>query len=624
MALSPSSRLGLPTTALLPEDTERREENEGMAKTKEQAELRDGFRDHCRLLLLEEADRRDTTLTRRDVRDWLAAMDEQNLTAKTEAEKTKIVRSLAEGTYVEKFIQDARNAAAEGLRLIADAEGKKWILPSSAKEWRDRVKNEGVSWVEKKKFIEETLPEWHKNWQKIATDYKDVKKLEKDLKMEPSEARRFAVLEDLHDSKFMSGALEFTERRRRVDQALKFLKTYKKKTIDTALKELPAPARAEMQKAIGAKAVDELRSLRWLRDKLQSLPTDTERREYVAHQLPAYVQSCIRVRAAYDQVAKKMRENGVPWGFNDLTPEQFIGKLTLRQRESYVEMARARMREEEPFFTEMKNLKFGIWSALDTKDWEEAENLLKKAQKLREAGNASDRDKEDLGIMERNLAAFRERENNEQKPKEDVKNTLTRVGSALREVPDVMKSLYLGVIAEGPECFHSFRKYRGNREWVTQHGYSNPHLEKVREEQAKGESAIRAKGVHGKKGVECVHLDYVDDPDHAAAVRRYDGGEWAPTYLFMSERSNGKLLSLLRNRKGNYASDYWMNLVHTGVPFEKDLHLIHNVDRVIESGTRSLQEHGIPLNRIEELTRPSPLKPPSAKKVPLPTLGMAS
>ncbi|MFH0851297.1 MAG: hypothetical protein V1876_00940 [Candidatus Peregrinibacteria bacterium] len=598
MALQTMSRTGDASTSLLREETDREQESAGTMRREEQAQYRERIRSDCRLLLLEEAGRRDTTLTRRDIADWLAAMEEQNLSGEdiqTERDKTKAVLSLS-GEHLQKFIADARKAAEKGLHLIADAKEKKWILPSSAKEWQARVKDESHSWVEKKEFIEKTLPQWYENWQKISKDYKDVKNTEKELGLGMEEVKKFSILADLHDPKFMSGALEYPERRLRVDKAMDFLKAYKKNSGKEKMKDLPellARAKTIMQPATAGKAVDAGRQVRWLEQKLVSLRTPEERRKYVEQGLPEYVKSCLSVRRDYDRLEGEMQKNGIPFGFNRIAPDPFIRTLTLKQRRSYVETARARMREEEPFFSEMKNLKFGIWHALDTKDWKEAEDLLKKARRLEALGKCSVKDRDDLGVMARNLEAFRAKEKTEGKPGEDARKTLEDMRAAYAQMPDPLKPLYLSAMND-PDKMGAIASCTYNRVWCREHGYLTDDREKELEREATSETqALAASGRHRKKGLDNIKLGVVTDKQHDPAVRRYDEGEWAPTIIHMPPDTHQHFLSILETRKNNHAFRYWTTLIPTDVTYEQQLHLVRNVNWVLKRGAKKLKEQGL-------------------------------
>lgn len=569
---------------------------EGEDRKEEQREMRQNIRENCRSLLLEEADRRDSILTRRDVKEWLTAMEEQNLRGddiRTEADKTKVVRELFEIIHTKHVITDARQAGQEALRLIADAAEKKWILPSSAKEWRDRVKDESYSAKEKKEFIEKTLPGFYENWKQISIDYKKVRDLEQALGLSKEEARKFKELSNFHDSKFMSGALDYPERRKRVTAAKDFLETLKKEKIDDNMKELPPQARAHIRKAVDAEAVDELRVSRWLREKLNSLPTDARRQEYVAVYLPEYLASCRKTRAEFDNVEAEMNKNGIPWGFNPLTPEKFISSLTLAQRKSYVETARARMREEEPHMVEMKNLKFGIWHALDTKDWEEAEELLKKARMLQEAKKGTKKDGADLDVMARNLEAFRAKETTEGKPGEDRRKTLEDLRAAYAQIPAPLQPLYLSAMND-PDKLGAIASCIYNRVWCREHGYLTDDREKELEQEATTSTQALAKeGKHRKKGLDNVKLGVVTDTQHDPAVRRYDEGEWAPTIIHMPPDSHQHFNSILETRKNNHAFRYWTTLIPTNVTYEQQYALYKNVNWVLKSGTKKLKEQGL-------------------------------
>jgi hypothetical protein len=273
------------------------------------------------------------------------------------------------------------------------------------------------------------------------------------------------------------------------------------------------------------------------------------------------------------------------------------------------------MREEEPFLLEMKNLKFGIWHALDTKDWEEAEHLLRKARKLLEAGKATEKDRADLAVMEGNLQAFRGKEKGEKQPMEDTQKTLEEMRAAYKQVPETLQPLYLMAMKDGYDCAARLFQIIYNRKWIREHAGYSDHREKMLEEQATEETQVRAKGYHQKRGLENIKLGTVTNPEHSPAVRHYDHGEWAPTIIHMPHNTHEQMFNILRERKNSYAFGYWTTLIPTNVNYEKQVHLVEHVNWVLKRGMRKLQECGVSFT-LSDTVIPAPRKgaPKSAQQ----------
>jgi hypothetical protein len=398
----------------------------------------------------------------------------------------------------------------------------------------------------------------------------------------------------VHDPAFMSGKLKYPERRWRLDNALALLKTFDKKDSKEMKKgkeELTAKAKNEIGKAIYAKAVNEAKAMRWLEERVLVKPPK-ELEKYIEVDLRAYVANCIRTRVAYDLVESKMGKN-TPQGFNRVTPAKFL-TLTLNQRKSYVEQAKQRLNlAEAPSPREMENIKLGIRHALDTKEWQEAEELLGQARTLCEQGKGVERDRFELDSMERYLKEFRTKEQKDQQPMKNARETLEQMRMAYDQIPTPLKPLYLSAMND-PDTLGAIAACTYNRIWCREHGYLTDDREKKLEQQATSETQTLAReGKHRKKGLDNVKLGVVTDKQHDPAVRRYDEGEWAPTIIHMPPNTHQHFLSVLETRKNNHAFRYWTTLIPTDVPYEQQESLVKNVNWVLKRGAKKLKEQGL-------------------------------
>lgn len=597
MPPSAMPRSGSLSTPVMREDTDTWE-NE--ARRQEEIRMRDAIRSHCRDQLDACVADPHSVMTQRDMEGYLISMQEENLDDpqwQTEEEKTRAVQKMG-GAWAQEFIHKAKDVGDRALHLIDEAEEKKWILKSTADAWRRKLKDQSSTGLQKTEFIENELPVWQKNWAQIAANYKDVLKQEKDLGITKEDIAQHSVLSTFHDPAMMSGKLKYPDRRWRTDKALAFLKTFKpgmKAKTKEGKKELAVRARNELQRAIDAKAVDEGKAMYWLETKVLCKPPK-ELEKYIDVDLKAYVRSCVETRVAFDHMDGQMQKHGVPQGFNQLSPTKFLA-LTLNQRKSYVRMAKERMEEKEANKDpEMGNLKLGVRNAMETKDWEEAEGFLKKAHTLLVRGKGSAADKSDLDSMERYLRDFRDKEKKNQ-PKEDARKTLQEMRAVFDQVPESLQELYLGAMNDSYECAATVFRMVYNLKWATDHGYCDANRMAILRESAKEETDRRAKGEHGKKGVENIDLAYVSDPGHAAAVRTYTAGEWAPTYIHKRRGEEGKVLSLARAHKDNNAFGYWVILDPVGVPQENIVSLVENVHWKLKSGMRKLKKAGLRFTR---------------------------
>lgn len=565
------------------------------AEREQSLRIRDAIRSHCRDQLEACVSDSSSAMTQQDVEAWMSAMEERLLRAETEDEKTQMVREMG-GQHAQEFIRQTRMAG----NIIDRAERNKWILPSTAAEWRAKMKR--GTWQEKKAFITgtdeasnaHTLRAFYRNWKEISILYKDVLGREKALGITKEDRQKYPQLADFHHPDMTSGKLKYLERRWRVEKALAFLKTFKagaKVESAQTKTELASRARSEIMNAVHAKAVDETKAMRWLEERVLVKPTK-QLEKYIAVDLRSYVQNCIHTRVDFDHVESKMSKNP-PQGFNRITPAKFL-TLTLNQRRSYVEQAKQRLHlAEAPSPREMENLKLGIRHALDTKDWEEAEELLTQARKLLEHGKASERDRFELDSMQRYVKEFRAKEQKDQQPLQSARETLEQMRAAFAQIPSSLKPLYLAAMSD-PDKLDAVAACTYNRVWCREHGHLTDNREKELEQQSTTETqTLAASGAPRKKGLDNVKLGVVVDRQHEPAVRRYDQGEWAPTVIHMPPNTHANFLSLLETRKNNHAFRYWTTLIPTDVTYEEQLHLVRSINKVLKRGARTLKEHGL-------------------------------
>jgi hypothetical protein len=337
---------------------------------------------------------------------------------------------------------------------------------------------------------------------------------------------------------------------------------------------------------------------------VEKYPSLSERERFVDVTLKSYISDWVKVRTKYEEVDAKMKERGVPQGFHRLSLSSFL-QLSYEQRLSYVEMARERLDMKQGGTTpEMENLKLGIRHALDTEDWEEAEDLLRKARKLLQGGGASEKDRFELDSMERYLKAFRSKEKEKQQPMEDVRQTLEQMRIAFAQIPLSLQPLYLAAMND-PELLGAVASCVYNRVWCREHGYLNDAREQMLRETSVEETQRLAHGPHKKRGLDNVRLGVVTDPEQPSSVRTYTEGEWGPTIIHMPPGTHGHFLQILQSRKNNYAFRYWTTLIPFDVSYAQQYHLVKNVNWVLKSGVKKLKKmgflftltgHPIPLN----------------------------
>lgn len=501
----------------------------------------------------------------------------------------------------ERQRESARQLSGQLHAQLDSANAEHCITRESKQRWIDRFTDPSLNYKAKEYFVLHQLPSYLSAWERVAK--KRVKLLNdprfKSLtKADVSELETFQRGKDFLDLHF--------EKRADLNAHVEAALTAKERAIE----HLHSKAKSMLEAAAAAGAINHDTVGRLLLGRLRKFPNMTELKDYIEHQMPEYIKTWIKLRTEYDWVEAKMKD-AVPQGFNRLSPEKFL-LLSYPQRKSYVEQAKQRLNlTEAPSPREMENIKLGIRHALDTKEWEEAADMLKQARKLLEQGKGVDRDRFELDSMERYLKEFRTKEHEEQQPMKDARETLEQMRMAYDQIPKTLQPLYLSAMND-PDRLGAIASCTYNRVWCREHGYLTDDREKELEKEATASTQVLAReGKHRKKGLDNVKLGVVTDTQHDPAVRRYDEGEWAPTIIHMPPGTHQHFNTILETRKNNHAFRYWTTLVPTDVTYEQQLHLVRNVNWVLKRGAAKLKAWSIPFSLTDSATPLSLKKTPS-------------
>lgn len=483
----------------------------------------------------------------------------------------------------ERQRESARQLADQLHSQLDRANAEHVITRESKQRWIDRFEDASLNYKAKEYFVLHQLPSYLASWERVAK--KRIKLLNdprfKSLtKADVSELETFQRGKDFLDLHF--------EKRADLNAHIEAALIARERDIE----HLHNKAKSMLEAAADAGAINHDKVGRLLLGRLRKFPNMTELKDYIEHQMPEYIKTWMKLRTEYDWVEAKMKDS-VPQGFNRLSPEKFL-LLSYPQRKSYVEQAKQRLNLiEAPSPREMENIKLGIRHALDTKEWDEAEGLLKQARTLFEQGKGVERDRFELDSMERYLKEFRTKEHEEEQPMQSARETLEQMRMAYDQIPTPLKPLYLSAMND-PDRLGAIAACTYNRVWCREHGYLTDDREKELEREATTETqALARQGRHRKKGLDNIKLGVVVDKQHDPAVRRYDEGEWAPTIIHMPPGTHQHFNSILETRKCNHAFRYWTTLIPTDVTYEQQLHLVRNVNWVLKRGAKKLKEQGL-------------------------------
>jgi len=503
-------------------------------------------------------------------------------------------------TVAEQQLRSARQLSQQLHGILNQARGKNYISGASQERWIARFKDPALSYKAKEYFVQNQLPEYAKAWEREGLKRAALLKDPRIKMLTAFQVEHFT--EFLSDTQFME--LHFDQRtslNSKVTAALTTVKNTDRQTLHKRAKDM-------LDAAVKAKVMSPTKLGLWMERIFSKKDVTTQQIEkFLSTELKQFISNWAKVRTDFDWAESEMKKEGVPQGFHRLTSDQFLA-LTFDQRESYVEQAKIRLSSQRPESSaQLKDLTLGIRHALDSKDWDDADTLLKKAWSI-----AKEEDRFELESMDRYLKAFREKEQEKQQPMEDAKKTLAEMRAVFAQIPSSLQPLYLKAMNDGYDCATRLFQLIYNRKWVRDNGYSTNGSEKESEVQAEEETKYRAEGNHGKKGMERIKLGVVTSPEHSPAVRRYDQGEWAPTFIHMPPGTQDQMFSILKERKESYSFGYWTTLLPTDVTYEEQVFLVQHVNWVLKRGMRKLSEQGKTFSLIGDSAPTPASKAPSS------------
>lgn len=553
-----------------------------------QRAIRDRIRDNCRTKLQACAADPLYAVTERDVDLWMGAMEEQNLSGpdvRTQEDKTRIAQELA-GARLREFLGQARKAGD----IIREAEENKWIMKSSAEKWRSRMKQ--GTFYEKKDFIEKKLPEYKRNWQALATDFKKAAEMERTFGISKEERAGIPELVELHAADFKDGSLRYPERRNRVNKALAFLKALEKDRQkggemkgDKGMQKLYAQAKAQLEDAAKRGVISSWKVGTWLKRIFQTGASEKRIQEFLTVQLGSLDHNWSEVKRRFDAIEDKRRENGTPRSFHFVHLNLFLS-WNYRKREAYVEEAEQRftdMEEERENFLRIRH-------ALDSKDWEEAEGLI--AAEKRDTDDLSLEDQGKLHSMERFLQTHRPAEGQGQEGKKEKPNDLEcvqRMRNYIQQLPSSMQPVYTESLKRGYGAFWTNCTVDYNLVWCQEHGRWDPKTQMTKEEEAKEYTPQRIEKGHGQ-GFEANDVRGANTTQ--AAVRGQED-KAAPQWLFLNHSSAYTMALTYQQQQYNRKFWYWTSAIHEGVAYEQHRNVVKSFHRPMKSLARDMESRGI-------------------------------
>lgn len=568
-------------------DRSLREGDEETDATRDQFRVREGIRNECRSALLHCASNDRTAMTLRDVTDYFQkGLTEASLSyVESEREKTEELR-LHRERYVPEFIRQAESAGVEALAMIDRASQNKWISPESANRWKHRLKGQGSTWLQKKEFIEKTLPRYLGNWEKLHRDFEALEKEAKEQGLTKADWSAIPEFARLRSWK------KFEEKRHLVDQAWAYLKAHRGKIgleRDTGeMKALYAKAKKQLETAVKAGALSPWKVGTWLRRIFESDASKEKIQNFIHGKgdapLSALINNWIEVRKEFDSLERRRKMEGTPASFHFVHLNIFLD-WNFEQRKSYLKEANNRFQDigkERYDFLQIRH-------ALDAEDWEDAGQLIAKAS--REDLTEQERDK--LRSMERYLASHRPAAAKEAggEDTESPDAIIDSMERALSLIPHAsIRNRFREAMRRGYDTLWALCTMNYNWEWCRLHGFSDEKIDHRLRTTAKKETYHHLK--YGQPRGQA-NNDLTTDTSVKPAARS-DHGTRSPQVLNVDATTkNFNLVEYVHENRYNRDVWYWTRIVEKDIPFADVQYIIHHIQPLLKSGMRKLKAMGV-------------------------------
>jgi len=574
------------TTAELEQDfASPKEWEKGNKEPKELAEQRDIIRRAC--LRKVELATTSSILKSADVKAYremvLSESSFELVGMTTHEEKIKALRENLH-TMIPKIIDDARDLEREFNSLLTTAKESGGISADGAERWLARLRDDKVIYMKKKEFVKNTFKEYVHNWVEVGRDMKTVQ--EKKAKLKLSEDT-VPELKPLKAAGFLDSHYLF--KRDRVNAALAAIAAIEKGAYKS--EKLDDPSLYDKAKTMLVKAaksdgvLSEWKIGEWMKKIFQSNAKPETIRAFIMGNeqtsLRGLIRNWTKVRSEFDDVENKRKDLGTPRTFHFVHLDVFLGWHYERRR-AYVAEANNRFKDidKEPYIF------LKIRHALDAKDWEEADELIVRA----EPGAKTSEHREKLDSMKKYLREHRGSASKEEHSINEVFEANENIKQALSGLPsDSIKNRFLLAMRYDYQTLWALCTMYYNWEWCRQRGFSSDEKDVEFEKIAKEETYDHLE--HGQPDDYAIN-DFTSDTATEPAARSANDTK-SPQVIHLNQTTdNGALLTYVHHNRNNRAVWYWTRFVEKDVPFEKIQEMIQHVQPMMKKSMRTLEKHG--------------------------------
>lgn len=494
--------------------------------------------------------------------------------AHTYSERIQMIRESID-KWIPEMIREHLSIESKFYGDLSKAVRLKWISEESAKDWEQRLKSKNYQHWEKAKFLKEEFPKFLKNWEEVAKDRKDVIDLSKKLGVSANALPELQEL--LNDKTFLS--LHYHTRVHKVSK-IKALLLAKEKQKEQFLQFIEK----ELESWAHAGWIHSSKVGPWMRRVMESEHPET----FASKILYPFKKNWQVARERFDEVGPALKKRKDIRGFTPLKAQAFL-LLDYDQRIAYLDEAESRLESDINEEGKLAALRLDIRHAMDTGDWEGAEELLGVAQ-----GMAPD-DKA-VRSMGRYLATHRT-DILEQDADETIihlqqkgMTALTELQAIMQKIPTNMRVLTEKALhSSNPNTIKRLWQVFYNRHWVIAHGYSSAQqdqMESFKEENYEETEESLANG----HGWGFIRRTIKDDTANDAAIR----DECVkPQVLYTNGSGLTEVYEGIERNADNATFGYWTTLIDDEVPYDSLREAVLNHMYHIKKNAKILRELGI-------------------------------
>lgn len=501
--------------------------------------------------------------------------------------------------FIDQYLKQQRRSAEklyndEFLGKLSEARrhSPPFISERSYHEWIGRFKNRNVYYKIKEHFVRKKFPDYLKNWKEVALARDELKKnpLLKGL----TSADVGNVHTFLDDQAFLN--LSYKKRVAIVSAVSGALHARRKQ-----MPQLHAKAKSILEAAASSQALSWSKVGTWLERIFKSGAKPEQIEQFLTNRGPMPLQKLIvhwtDASKRFQKLEAKRRALGTPRSFHFVSMNVFLN-WGYEQRKAYLNEAEHRftdIRDEPSMFLKIRH-------ALDTQDWDEAEELIDDVKRdLREGSLLmGEQARNKLKSMENFLARHRKTPGQPAgapKQKPGPAELHAEMASMLEVIPPGLREMYEDALAGGYQEFWSFTVLMYNRVWCHRHGYYDEQKEEVMEQQSRDPTRRRVDQGHGRRGLEWNVV--TGDTRCKDAIRDQDGVHAAQVMTVQPTDAESRAALHEKNKRNcnNRNWWYWSSIVPKGIRYPEHLYIVQALHPRMKKIARQMEQMGIRYRR---------------------------